>query len=476
MNPRVARLAGAAVIVASGLLIPAGDGDAAASGSDAGLARLEVVESLGIGAVMGVVTRVPAESPGGGAYTETQITSVKALGRAAGGYPGPLGEAFLGTSTELYSNPSMVVAQQPPGLFPAEAQVEGGQTGPFGTVALIRAAAASRSQVEAEVVMGAAPAGAPVDISGGVSRSRSRVEPDGTVVTEVEASFGRALVGGVLEMVGGASRALARTAPGGPPVLELESTLGAMTLNGVAARMSGDGLVLADQELASPAEVAQFNAGLAQLRQAGITLEAVPTERHEDPGHGRISGAAGLFRYQLPSNPIPNSIGNDEAFLLAQVSAAAVAVPRIGAGEPPPPLDLPGIGVADPSPTVGSSGPPPTPGTVTAGAGTAADHATGATGAPGGDSFPRFGSGAPTSLGPATGPGPVPSAVDPSIGNASPAGPDSAAAAFDGRRLALPASAERSLVASVTGFYAVLLFLGAAAVLILLGLHKARIT
>lgn len=473
MNLRVARLAGAAVIVAAGLLLPAADGDAAASGSDAGLARLEVVESLGIGAVMGVVTRVPAESPGGGAYTETQITSVKALGRAAGGYPGPLGEAFLGTSTELYSNPSMVVAQQPPGLFPAEAQVEGGQTGPFGTVALIRAAAASRSQVEAEVVMGAAPAGAPVDISGGVSRSRSRVEPDGTVVTEVEASFGRALVGGVLEMVGGASRALARTAPGGPPVLEMESTLGAMTVNGVAARMSDAGLVLADQELASPAEVAQFNAGLAQLRQAGITLEAVPTDRHEDPGHGRISGAAGLFRYQLPSNPIPNSIGNDEAFLLAQVSAAAVAVPRTAAGEPPPPLDLPGIGVADPNPTLGSSGPPPP--ATTAGAGTAADDATGATEAPGGDSFLRFGSGAPTSPGPGAGPGPVPSAVDPSIGNASPAGPDSAASAFDGRRLALPASAERSLVASVTGFYAVLLFLGAAAVLILLGLHEARI-
>lgn len=475
MNPRVARLAGAAVLVAAGLLLPAGEGAAAGSGSEAGLGRLEVVESLGIGAVMGVVSRVPAESPGGGAYTETQITSVKALGRAAGGYPGPLGEAFLGTSTELYSNPSMVVAQQPPGLFPAEAQVEGGQTGPFGTVALIRAAAASRSQVEAEVVMGAAPAGAPVDISGGVSRSRSWVEPDGTVVTEVEASFGRALVGEVLQMVGGASRALARTSPGAPPVLELESTLGAMTLNGVAARMSGDGLVLADQELASPAEMAQFNAGLGQLRQAGISVEAVPTERREDPGHGRISGAAGLLRYQLPSNPIPNSIGNDEAFLLAQVSAAAVAVPRAGGGEPPPPLELPGIGAPDPSPTVGSSGPTPTPGTVAAGADTAVDDTAGGTGAPGADPFLRFGSGGTTSLGPGAGRGPVTAAAGPATSGASLAGTESAASAFDGRRLALPASAERSLVASVTGFYAVLLFLGAAALLILLGLHKARL-
>jgi hypothetical protein len=45
-----------------------------------------------------------------------------------------------------------------------------------------------------------------------------------------------------------------------------------------------------------------------------------------------------------------------------------------------------------------------------------------------------------------------------------------------GGGLAVPASAERSLVASVTGFYAVLLFLAATAVLLLLGLHKARTT
>ena len=482
------RWAGAAVVVAAGLLLPAGPtagsdadppgarppaGDAGASAGDAGLARLEVVESLGIAAVMGVVTRVPAESPGGGAYNETQITAVKALGRAAGAYPGPLGEAFLGTSVEAYRNPSMVVAQQPPGLFPAEARAEGGQAGPQGTVGLIRAAAASRSEVEAEVVMGAGPSGAPIEISGGVSRSRSRVEPDGTVVTEVESSFGRAVVAGVLEMVGGASRALARTPAGGQPVLQLDSTLGAMTLNGVGVRMGGDGLVMADQPLASPDDVARFNAGLATLRQAGITLEAVPTERRDEPGQGRISGAAGLFRYQLPSNPIPNSIGNDEAFLLAQVSAAAAAVPRTDAGLPP--LDLPGAGPVLPGPSVAAA---PTPPAAVAGAaplttGTGPVTSAARTAQA---SFPLLGAGraTPVGLGVGAPAGTATGAGGAATAETSPAPSEDAGPVFDGSRLALPASAERSLVASVTGFYAVLLFLGAAAVLILLGLHKAR--
>ena len=481
MNRTVRRLAGAAVIVAAGLLVPAGPtagsdadpagspapaADAGSSGGDAGLARLEVVESLGIAAVMGVVTRVPAESPGGGAYTETQITAVKALGRAAGAYPGPLGEAFLGTSAEAYRNPSMVVAQQPPGLFPAEAQAEAGQTGPQGTVGLIRAAAASRSEVEAEVIMGAGPSGAPIEISGGVSRSRSRVDPDGTVVTEVESSFGRAVVAGVLEMVGGTSRALARTAPGGQPVLELDSTLGAMTVNGVGARMGDDGLMMADQPVASPDDVARFNAGLAALRQAGITLQAAPAETHDEPGQGRISGAAGLFRYQLPSSPIPNSIGNDEAFLLAQVSAAAAAVPRTDAGLPP--LDLPTAG-----PTLPGSSTPSAP--VAAGADAAPLRVVSEPATPtvrtAQASFPGLTRGPAVPVGLAAG---VDVGTATGDAAAAPAAAENAGPVFDGPRLALPASAQRSLVASVTGFYAVLLFLAAAAVLILLGLHKAR--
>lgn len=468
MKGRRARLAGAALVLAAGAAAPWGTAaggveptGAEAAGGDGGLARLQVVESMGVAAVLGLITRVPAETAGGGAYTETHITPDKALGRAAGGYPGPLGEAFVGTSTELYRNPSMVVAQQPPGLFPAEAQVEGGQSGPQGSVGVIRAKATSRSEVEAEVIMGAGPAGAPMVIEGGVSRSHSRVEPDGTVVTEVTTTFGRAVVAEVLEMVGGGGRALARTAPGGVPTLELETTMGAMTLNGVGARMTGDGLAVADQQLASPADVAQFNAGLAQLRQAGITVEAVPAQREEEPGSGRISGAAGLFRYQLPANPIPNSIGNDETFLLAQVSAAAVAIPRSEAklptlpdlGGSPPELPAPAPpsreAAALPAPS-----PVPAAGVLPAGLGFPATPASSFLPTLAGESFtpPEAALTAPAASG----------------------GPAGAGSYLGDPQLALPASADRSLVASVTGFYAVLLFLGGAAVMILLGLHKAR--
>ena len=465
MSARRARLA-AAVAIAAGALGPWGavPGGAEPSGT-AGLDRLQVVESLGVAAVMGVITRVPAESPGGGAYTETHITPDKALGRAAGAYPGPLGEAFLGTSVEQYRNPSMVVAQQPPGLFPAEAQVDGGRSGPEGNLGVIRAKAVSRAEVEAQVIMGSGPAQGPFVVEGGSSLSRSRVEPDGTVVTEVQTTFGRAVVAEVLELVGGSSRAVARTPAGGTPALEFESTMGRMAVNGVGATMTEKGLALFDQQAASPADVARFNEGLAQLRQAGITIEVVPAQREEAAGRGRVTGAAALFRYQLPSNPIPNSIGNDEAFLLAQVSVTAVAVPRPAAELPPAPeLTAPPLVPREtpaPAPSTSSSPvadrvsalmPPAAPPTM-AGADLPMSSRTFAVGLPA--------SGSP--------------AASPPVAVGAPADPPARAgvAPFASGPV-LAASSNPSLVANVTAFYAVLLFLGAAAVLILLGLHKAR--
>ncbi len=53
--------------------------------------------------------------------------------------------------------------------------------------------------------------------------------------------------------------------------------------------------------------------------------------------------------------------------------------------------------------------------------------------------------------------------------------PPAGAAPFaSGAPPVLAASSDPSLVANVTAFYAVLLFMGAAALLILLGLHKGR--
>lgn len=475
MSAHRARLA-AAVLVAAGALGPLGatPGGAEPAGT-AGLDRLQVVESLGVAAVMGVITRVPAESPGGGAYTETHITPDKALGRAAGGYPGPLGEAFLGTSAEQYRNPSMVVAQQPPGLFPAEAQVDGGRSGPQGNMAVIRAKAVSRAEVEAQVIMGSGPSNGPFVVEGGSSLSRSRVEPDGTVVTEAHTTFGRAVVADVLELVGGASRALARTPADGTPTLQFESTMGRIAVNGVGATMTDKGLALADQQAASPADVARFNDGVAQLRQAGITIEAVPAQSDEAAGSGRISGAAALFRYQLPSSPIPNSIGNDETFLLAQVSVTAVALPHPAAELPAAPevtgpsLDPPETAAPGPSAAAGVAPlsplaplaplPPLALSQLPAPLRTAAEVPVASPGVAA-DRSASAGRAAPASVTAAA--------------SAEPPAPAGVAPFASGPLLAT--SSNPSLVANVTAFYAVLLFLGAAALLILLGLHKARAT
>lgn len=450
----LSRRSGAAItvftIVAAAALFPAGG----ASAGEEGLAKLGVVEGHGVGAVVGVVTRVPAESPGGGAYTETQITPDKAIGRAAGFTPGPLAETFAGTSVEGYRNPSMVVAQQPEGHFPAESQADGSQSGAAGSYGAIRAKAVSRSEVTAEATMAAGPPTAPITVEGGLSRSHSLVEPDGTVVARVEVTFGRVLAGDVLEMVGGRSRAVARTPAGGRPTLELETTLGRMTVNGVAAELTDAGLTVADQQPVSAAQTAQFNAGLAQLRQAGITLEAVPAQREERDGAGRIAGAAGLLRYQLPATPVPNSIGNDEEFTLASVSATAVAVPLAE----PEPLPFPDLGLPtlpDSPLPAGTAAPESSVESLAAG-GTplALDTDAGSlTSFPGSTSAPVADPGTPTTSAPTEVP---------------------ASSTSDSAELALPLAANRSLVAGVTGFSALLVMLAGAAVGLLLALHKVR--
>jgi hypothetical protein len=458
---RAAVAAAGIVVLAVPVLLSA---PGAAAGED-GLAKLGVVSSSGTGAVIGVISRIPAESPGGGAYTETLITPDKALGRAAGFTPGPLAETFFGTSSEHYRNPSMVVAQQPAGLFPAEDRAPIGASGPAGSFGLIHAAAPSRSEVAAEVVMAAGPPGAPITVEGGLSRSSSLVEPDGTVVTAVEVGFGR-VVAGALELSGGHSRALARTPAGRPPVLDLETTLGRIAVNGVAAELTDSGLAVAGSEALSAAEVARFNAGLAQLAQAGISIEAVPRHHRAEDGSGHISGAAGLLRYRLPQLPVPNSIGNDEALLLASVSATAVAQPASGAAPeslPAAVASLPGVPAEAPSPV---AVPPAVPRPAGA-AGFAAVAGVDATSAVRG-----WPSGVPGSASVGdSGVAPTDAQPSPDAGTATGAGSDNAAL-FPAS--VLPTGANRPLVSSVIGFYVIVLMLGTVAVLVMLGLHKFR--
>src|SRR5207253_10417447 len=69
-----------------------------------------------------LVSRVPAESAGGIVYSEARLEIGKTRAIAAGETAGELGEAFLITSIQGYTNPTLVNAQYPPSnVYPAEA-------------------------------------------------------------------------------------------------------------------------------------------------------------------------------------------------------------------------------------------------------------------------------------------------------------------------------------------------------------------
>src|SRR5581483_472463 len=109
------RMLGAAVAgVVGALAAPAG----ARVGFD-----VAVIDSNAVAASVGIISRVPAESPGGLNWTATAITLDKAVAKAAGGTGGSLAETFFESSSKEYRNPSLIGAQYPPtATIPTEAR------------------------------------------------------------------------------------------------------------------------------------------------------------------------------------------------------------------------------------------------------------------------------------------------------------------------------------------------------------------
>ena len=346
----LAVLGAAALVAAVGTPVPSG----AAPPAD-----IEVLESTGIAAVGGVITRVPAESPGGAVFATTTINLDKARGTAAGFTAGNLVEIFFGTSSEDYRNPSLVNSQYPPTKnAPAEATAEHGEDGTSGASGLYTTRsteqpAATASATVKTVVWNR------LSITGGRSASSSVVGPDGVVLTETRAESAAIVIGDVVDMRNVTSVATARIGADGTPEATINTAVGSISVNDVPARLSERGLELSDQQPVTPRELAAFNAGLAQLQERGITVAAVPATVVEEPGRARAAGAVAVLRYQIPSGPIPNSIGNDEEFLLGQVVAESIAGRRPPEG-PLPSLDLP----AEPA-TVGPIPPVPGPAVAT---------------------------------------------------------------------------------------------------------------
>ena len=313
--------------------------------------ELQVVESTGIAAVQGVITRVPAESPGGAVYSETSVNLDKARGTAAGFTAGNLVEIFFGTSSEDYRNPTLVRSQYPPtSTAPAEAAAESGQSSSSGSTMTATTKSTEQPSATATATAKSMP-GDVVSVTAGHSGSGSFVDPDGTVSTQTSAAAGEVVIGGVVRFTDFASVATARVDGTGRPLAETASTVGGISVNGVPARLADDGLQIADQTLLGGTQLAEFNAGLARLREQGITIAGVRADVTEEPGRARAAAAVAVVRYQVPAGPIPNSIGNDEEFLLGQVVAESIAARRPAAE----PLPL----VAEPLPVVpGAAGGP----------------------------------------------------------------------------------------------------------------------
>jgi hypothetical protein len=329
-------------------------------------ADLQVLESVGVAAVGGVVSRLPAESAGGAVFTSTVINLDKARGTAAGLTGGDLVEIFMGTSSPDYRNSTLVRSQYPPTAAEREegaAEISGvdGSTASFTTKSTGKPSSVATAVVRTV-------GGDGFDVHGGRSASNGALADDGTLVTDAAADADTIMVGEVVTFTGVKSHAVAKVAPDGTPEAGVETTVAAITVNGVPARLTAAGLQLADQPPLGAKELADFNAGLAQLKERGITLAGVPAEVVEEPGRARAVAAVARLRYQVPV-VIPNSIGNDEEMVLGQVVAESIAKRRPPAGPLPaldPPAPNPGadVPVAPPSAGTAPGALLPAPGTV----------------------------------------------------------------------------------------------------------------
>ena len=316
---------------------------------------VSVINSQGVAGVVGVMSRVPAESPGGAVFTRSSINLDKTVAQAAGFTLGELAETFFTTSSEDYRNPVLVSAQHPPSAAaPAEAGFEGGQEAPAGSpfagrAGSIHARATGQPLARAEAT-GAALAHQMVTVGSGSSSSLSEYREDGTLVTRVE---------GIAEDVGIAdvltisqARTVGETVVPrtGPPSSRLEVTISGARAGDVPVEITAEGVQVADADAVSPEQLAALNGALAGLAAQGITVAVLPAEQQLDGNTARASGAAVVVRYSLAPQ-----IGGDEEIRLAPVAATVTLERRPGEVAPLPSLDLP------PAPIVDSALPGPVP-------------------------------------------------------------------------------------------------------------------
>lgn len=334
MRRAAGRLALLAVVVAAASPLAGSAGAVAPS-------TLGVFAAESIGSPLGIVSRVPAESPGGLVLSGSSVQLGKSQAQAAGATLGPLGDAFLITSAPgglLKSIPAKVTAQDPPSeTSPREASFEQGQTAGPVKGAVLRASASGEPRATGEA-SGSALDAVVVRAGASTSRSESTVLQDGTVTTTARTDVQDVSIGpaGVppLTFTSVSSVASVTIPLGGKPVTALSVKATGAQLAGVPVTIGEDGVKVAGNVAVPPSSIATVNDALKALAAQGVALAAVPTVREESAQGAAIRGAALRIRYTVREGgvPRPSDVGTDEELLLGSVSASATARPRVPLG------------------------------------------------------------------------------------------------------------------------------------------------
>jgi hypothetical protein len=312
--------------------------------------EVAVIDSRAVAASVGIISRVPAESPGGLNWTTTAITLDKAVAKAAGGTGGSLAETFFQSSSKDYRNPSLIGAQYPPtATIPTEAR-GGSPPGTPGGIAATHAVATEQPAATASAQGGRGGDGGPVVVQGGSSSSHGELRQDGAVVTRATSTAtGVSIGGGAVTFSSGTTEAVTTVPPAGPPTTALKVTVTGLLVGGVPAQLSDQGLGISDQVPVGAAQLAAFNAAMSQLAARGITIVAAPAVREIGAGQARAEGGGMIVRYR-----VADQIGGDEEFVLAEARSSST----LQRAEPASPLPLPAL------PPVAE---PPAPGPAAAG-------------------------------------------------------------------------------------------------------------
>lgn len=304
-----------------------------------------------------IISRVPAQTDGGFLFSKSTLQLGKSTSMAAGLTFGELGDLFIvssappGTITTL---PTVINAQDPPSnTAPREAQFTGGRSGgqESGQVRNFDLTArANDAPTSGATAAGQSIEAGPFRSGGAISRSSSRVDPDGSVVTEAVTSLSNVVLGTgptALTFAQLDSIASVRIPLGGKPETTLRSVALGAALAGFPVTIDSRGVSLSDQ-VAVPADgLSAFQAALDQLAEQGLRIFPAPRTITVDKQGASVSGAVFGYGYRAPDAlPRPSDIGADETFLVGSVSAAATARQRMALAAPPvgaPPAAAPGV-------------------------------------------------------------------------------------------------------------------------------------